>query len=227
MELTIRNINTGKLRKVQSAWPGESVYLLPDEEVFSPCLFKRFGRNYEFTPEQLEKDAAKGGGLGINMKINRKQLKELGATNEQEDPPLNEDDEWELVKEEVSFIELPKNLTIKSYKELGELYSRINAEMVRVNQQLSHQKFAAKMAKMRFINLRSQLLSITSAQFKAKVFAAVNMRPEVKKLRQEVLVEEAKADLINSVVWSLKGYLSSIDFEVTRRRCSVQSESRD
>ena len=119
--------------------------------------------------------------------------------------------DWELIND------FPHDLTAKSLKELGQLHSKYSAYLAFVNEQLASSTFTWKKRKLELSNLRSRKIFTTTAPFKAKVFAKVNCDAVVMDIREVVLQAEAVVSVWRSILWSLKGYMNAIEFEVPRR----------
>ena len=142
---------------------------------------------------------------------------------------------WETIRNGLTFplrrviqedllTEFPEDLTRVTTRRLGELNSKYTAYLVFINEKMAESKFDLRRKRLELSNARSRLVFITRGPFKAKVFAAVNCNEKVQRLREDQLGLSAVLSVWNSILWSVKGFINAIEFEVERRRAIQYAE---
>ena len=134
------------------------------------------------------------------------------------------DPRWSDARTDIVIPAFPSNLTRCGYRELGELHSEYMAHCAFINEEVARLKFQEKLAKLKLKRLLAQKLFAATGSFKAKQFAKVNVDIEVQNMRQEVLMTQARTSVVYSLLWTVKGYVGAIKFEVERRRSGVQED---
>lgn len=143
---------------------------------------------------------------------------------------------WRSAKEEQDmpvyavkrkFIAFPADISIEGYKRLGRLYSFYTSYLAYVNAKLAFLSWNLRKSKMALRFERSKLLFMARGSFKAKQFAQVNTNEGVISMSDDILRQEAKVSMMKSFMWSIKGYLRAIDFEINRRKSTLQYEGKD
>ena len=154
------------------------------------------------------------------MKL-KKKVEEL------QEVPLDDD-----VKD-VPFIHLPDDLsplpllpTLSSY-ELGTYHSMCAAYMGFLNETIAVLRTEATYAKVSWRRKRAEALVNATGQFKAKQFAKVRCRVDIKEAEKAYVTKRAEVGAWNSCYWTLKCYMDAVRLEIDRRRWDLQDSKED
>lgn len=120
----------------------------------------------------------------------------------------------------------PPDLTIVSYTKLGRLRSKYCAVLAYINEVIAQSKFEVSKHRINCNRIRSGVVFATRGQ-KIQKLAAVQQDPSYRKAIRNHLVAKAKLDLYKNIMWSVKEYIRSVEFEVDRRHKGYRANIED